>query len=161
MSELEMNGAVASGVSRRNFIGALGAGVGAAGLYFASLTKAYADEEKAAGKSGRKAILFDATKCVGCHYCEGACSKANNLGAAVDFDVKALAGTVYPKELLPYKKVKESAGRAPVVKDDRDAGRWLRVIRQVDEGAEDDSYAPFVTPAPIAGCARACAPPAR
>lgn len=140
MSKTVMNEcAAASGVSRRNFLGALG-GVGAAGLYLASIAKAYADEpEGPQEKSGRKAILFDGTKCVGCHYCEGGCKKANGLSGDVDFDIKALAGTVFPKELLPYKKVKESASRAPVVADDRDASRWLRVVRQVaDQGADGE-----------------------
>lgn len=141
MSEFDVIGTPSAGVSRRNFLGALGAGAGAVGLYFASITAAYADEgDGAKEKSGRKGILFDGTKCVGCHYCEGGCKKSNGLASDVFFDVKALAGTVFPKELLPYKKIKESAERAPVLADDRDASRWLRVVRSVaDESAESDA----------------------
>lgn len=113
-----------TGMSRRDFVAGSAVAVGAVAATAATAQVALAEPDS----SGRKAILFDGSACVGCHYCEGACSKANALGAAVSFDVAALDGTVYPKGLLPYESVRASAALPPVTVDDRDAGRWLRVV---------------------------------
>ena len=122
-----MNDIMNSGMSRRNFVGAAAVATGAIAATAATANVAMADAEPAA--SGRKAILFDGSACVGCHYCEGACRNANGLGCAVSFNVSALSGTVFPKELLPYEAVKSSAALPPVTADDRTAERWLRVVQ--------------------------------
>lgn len=123
-----------AGMSRRNFFGALGITAGAVGLAAASVESAHA--EAPSTNPGRVGILFDGSACVGCHYCEGACRSANELSCAIDFNVAALAGTVYPKELLPFESIEKSKALAPVTEDDRDASRWLRVV-QVAEAADD------------------------
>ena len=42
--------------------------------------------------------------------------------------MKALAGTVFPRELLPYEALKASAALPAVTADDRSHDRWLRVL---------------------------------
>lgn len=119
-------------MNRRNFLGALGASLGVAGLTLLGAPAAHA-ETGAKTKSGRKGILFDGSKCVGCHYCEGACKNANSLACDVSFNVAALADTVFPKEVLPYEMVKASEVAGTIASDDRSADRWLRVV-QVEAG---------------------------
>lgn len=124
-----------SGMNRRSFFGAAAATVGVAGFAAANAGVALAATD--ASQAGRVAMLFDASACVGCHYCEGACLNQNNLPCEVEYDIAALAGTVYPKELLPYEVLAPERAVAPVVEDDRDANRWLRVV-QVAAAQKDD-----------------------
>ncbi len=121
-----MENILKSGMSRRNFVGTAAAGVAAVAATAATANVAMADTAPVA--SGRNAILFDGSACVGCHYCEGACKNTNGLPATVNFDVKSLAGTVFPKELLPYEALKASATLPAITVDDRSSERWLRVV---------------------------------
>ena len=76
-----MDNIINTGMSRRNFVGAAAAGVAAVAATAATANVALADAAPAA--SGRKAVLFDGSACVGCHYCEGACKNANGLSCSV------------------------------------------------------------------------------
>jgi len=65
-------------ISRRKFLGSLGAaiGVGSTG----TLTKAYGAANKHfKGYPGSSGVLHDITQCIGCRKCEEACNKVNEL----------------------------------------------------------------------------------
>lgn len=65
-------------ISRRKFLGSLGAAVGAGTT--GSLTKAYGAANKHfKGYPGSSGVLHDITKCIGCRKCEQACNKVNEL----------------------------------------------------------------------------------
>ena len=65
-------------ISRRKFLGSLGAAVGATTT--GSLTKAYGAANKHFnGYPGSSGVLHDTTKCIGCRKCEQACTKVNDL----------------------------------------------------------------------------------
>ena len=67
-------------LSRRDFIKGIGTGVGAGLLYQASNTgKLLAASSSETGASGGKAMLYDASKCVGCRACQTACHRWNGL----------------------------------------------------------------------------------
>jgi len=122
------------GLDRRSFLGAVGLGVGAATVAAVGASHpgalAFADDAPIKEEwNGRKAILFDGSKCIGCHYCEAGCKKAHGLTCEVDLNLAALVDTVYPKEALPIEAIR-GMGEAKAVKaDDRDATRWLRVVQ--------------------------------
>jgi formate dehydrogenase iron-sulfur subunit len=134
-------------LSRRNFLKGLGFGLGAASvasLVVAAPVAALAANESAAGgadagmpatvaPTGAKAILYDASKCVGCHYCEGGCKNANSLPGEVAYDIKALPESVLPKLMIPVEMMPQLNAVQPVTVDDRDAYRWLRVVRKSAE----------------------------
>lgn len=125
-----------SGVSRRNFLGALGAaGAGLVAVATASAAPALAEDNL----SGKKGILFDATKCVGCHYCEAACKKANGLDCDVAIDLKALANGAVPSGLLSSDVLFGKDRPQAVTEDDRDGSRWLRVTRTTVTDGESKS----------------------
>lgn len=125
--------ATPSGYSRRSFLGMLGLGIGASGAVLAHAAQAYgAPENDLPSRPGARAILFDASKCVGCHYCEAACKNANDLPADVHVSVTALADKVLPKQVIPYEMLKEDAKHPLVVEDDRDGSRYLRVVGTAD-----------------------------
>lgn len=135
-----------SGIDRRSFLGAVGLGVGAASAAIAGASHgvelAFADDASIKEEwKLRKAILFDSSKCIGCHYCEGGCKKANSLSCDIDVNLAALVDTVYPKELLPIDSIREMGTVQPVRNDDRDATRWLRVVQvagtAIEEGGDD------------------------
>lgn len=116
----------ASTVSRRHFLGALGvAGAGLAASVAATAAPALATDNL----SGKKGILFDATKCVGCHYCEAACKKANGLGCDVALDLKALPESAVPSGMKSADVLFGRHQPDAVTADDRDGNRWLRVVR--------------------------------
>ena len=120
-----------SGVSRRGFLEALGAtslGAALSGAAIAKTAVAAAAEEPISGKRmGKKGILYDASTCIGCHYCEEGCKKHNDLSCDVTVNILSLVGPKFPKEMLPdvYRGFEETY--TPAIKDDRDAERWLRV----------------------------------
>jgi formate dehydrogenase iron-sulfur subunit len=67
-------------ISRRKFLGALGAAVGASTT--GALTKAYAASNKDfKGYPDSFGVLHDSTKCIGCRKCEQACNEVNILEA--------------------------------------------------------------------------------
>lgn len=114
-----------SSVSRRNFLGALGAaGAGLVAAAAATAVPALAADNL----SGKKGILFDATKCVGCHYCEVACKKTNGLTCDVALDLKALPESAVPSGMKSADVLFGKNRPAPVTEDDRDSDRWLRVV---------------------------------
>ena len=117
-----------NGVSRRGFLGALFAGTGAAVVAASGCAS-----DAQVSHAGQKAILFDSSRCVGCHYCESSCKKANNLDCKVTINIKALADTFIPRSMIPTESW-ESSGAAIKV-DDRAYNRWLRVVDPSDEGA--------------------------
>lgn len=138
-------------LSRRNFLKGLGIGLGAASvvpLAGAIPVAALAADESATdgagtgtpatvAPTGTKAILYDTSKCVGCRYCEGGCKNANGLPCEVDFDINALPESVLPKLMIPVEMLPLLNAVQPVTTDDRDANRWLRVVRKsVDVGGE-------------------------
>jgi formate dehydrogenase iron-sulfur subunit len=127
-----------SGLSRRAFLGALGVGIGvsslsAAAAAVAPLEAAAATSSGTSIKPGRVGILYDAAKCVGCHYCEGGCKKANNLTGEVTFNINALPESVLPRLMIPVEMKKELDAIFPIVEDDHDAQRWLRVTQKTIE----------------------------
>jgi Fe-S-cluster-containing dehydrogenase component len=63
------------GMSRREFVGVLGAGLGGACL----LGTLGATEVLADSAVPQRAILYDSTRCIGCHTCELACKIVNKL----------------------------------------------------------------------------------
>ena len=64
-----------TGMSRREFVGAVGAGIGTICILGAPGIVAAAEEPG----TRIRAILYDSKKCIGCHTCEFACKKANGL----------------------------------------------------------------------------------
>ena len=64
-----------AGMSRREFVGAVGAGIGAICILGAPGIVAAAEETA----PRIRAILYDSKKCIGCHTCEFACKTANGL----------------------------------------------------------------------------------
>ena len=122
-----------SQVSRRGFLGALGA----AGAGLASMVALGAQEARADSLAGKKGILFDSSKCVGCHYCETACKKQNGLGCSVQLDLKALPENAVPSALLSADVLFGKNRPAAVTEDDRDADRWLRVVQKTTGSADD------------------------
>lgn len=123
----------ASSVSRRGFFGALGAaGAGLASMVALGAQQAHADDNLA----GKKGILFDSSKCVGCHYCEVACRKENGLGCEVKLDLKALPEEAVPSALLSADVLFGKARPEAIVDDDRDADRFLRVVKRTSEGED-------------------------
>ncbi|NTU89083.1 MAG: 4Fe-4S dicluster domain-containing protein, partial [Actinobacteria bacterium] len=74
-----------------------------------------------------KGILYDASKCVGCHYCEGSCKNTYGLPGEVTYDITALPEKVLPELMVPVEMLKVLEAVQPVTEDDRDALRWLRV----------------------------------
>mgnify|MGYP003821000925 CR=1 FL=1 len=125
-------------LDRRAFLGVLGAGIGGACLGLANLDAV--PVALAAGTGGtapshpdKRTMRYDASKCVGCHYCEGACKNANGLSCEVEIDPTKLPEDVLPKAVIPDNVRKAAADYMPVTSDDRDAERWLRVVeRSVD-----------------------------
>ncbi len=66
-------------ISRRKFLGSLGAAIGATTT--GALTKAYGAANKSfKGYPGSNGVLHDTTKCIGCRKCEQACNTVNELG---------------------------------------------------------------------------------
>jgi formate dehydrogenase iron-sulfur subunit len=65
-------------ISRRKFLGSLGAAIGASTT--GALTKAYgASNKHFKGYPGSSGVLHDITLCIGCRKCEQACNKVNGL----------------------------------------------------------------------------------
>lgn len=65
-------------ISRRKFLGSLGAAIGAGTT--GALTKAYGAANKSfKGYPGSSGVLHDTTLCIGCRKCEQACNKVNEL----------------------------------------------------------------------------------
>ncbi len=76
MKEKDISGKNArAGMSRREFVGAVGAGIGTICILGAPGIVAAAEEPAPRIRS----ILYDSTKCIGCHTCEFACKTANGL----------------------------------------------------------------------------------
>jgi formate dehydrogenase iron-sulfur subunit len=71
----KVNNTKETGMSRREFVGAVGAGIGAICILGAPGVAVAAEEHGAR----IKAIIYDSTKCIGCHNCEKACKTANKL----------------------------------------------------------------------------------
>jgi len=62
-------------ISRRQFLGTLGAAVGAS----APLTKTHAAGRQFKGHPNSSGVLHDITLCIGCRKCEQACNQVNDL----------------------------------------------------------------------------------
>ncbi|TVM18308.1 hypothetical protein DPQ33_06020 [Oceanidesulfovibrio indonesiensis] len=62
-------------MQRRRFLGLMGA----AGVSLAASGKAKAAGKEFHGYPGSNAVLFDATRCIGCRECEAGCQKVNDL----------------------------------------------------------------------------------
>lgn len=147
MKEPIMGARARMGFDRRTFLAAFAAGLGATSASLSATKNAYADggnSDAASAQggftvSGRKAILYDASKCVGCHYCEMACKNANSLAGEVQLNVRALAGTCIPMELFPPSML-SAAVPEPIAEDDRTAERWLRVLATPITSEEGKSY---------------------
>ncbi|MBQ3387518.1 MAG: hypothetical protein IJG53_09400, partial [Eggerthellaceae bacterium] len=94
-----------SGVSRRGFLEALGAtslGAALSGAAIAKTAAAAALEEPISGKRlGKKGILYDSMKCVGCRYCEQSCKNNHGLSCDVQLDLQALPQSIIPESLRP------------------------------------------------------------
>ena len=72
-------------ISRRQFLGTIGAAVGASAS--ATLSKAHAANKTFKGHPETHGVLHDTTRCIGCRKCEQACNKVNDLPAPdVAFD---------------------------------------------------------------------------
>lgn len=134
-SSVHANGSM----SRRTFLGAAALGTTAAVVTSVGRPdSAFADEMPLKDEwNNRKAILFDSSKCIGCHYCEAGCKKAHGLACDVKVDMAALVDTVYPRELLPIEAIRAASAAPAVKKDDRDATRWLRVVQVAGTAREE------------------------
>lgn len=66
-------------ISRRQFLGTLGAAVGASASV--SLTKSHAANKTFKGHPETSGVLHDTTRCIGCRKCEQACNQVNGLPA--------------------------------------------------------------------------------
>ncbi len=64
-----------TGMSRREFVGAVGAGIGTICILGAPGVVSAAEDSG----SRIRSIMYDSTKCIGCHTCEKACKEANDL----------------------------------------------------------------------------------
>jgi formate dehydrogenase iron-sulfur subunit len=71
----KINDVKETGMSRREFVGAVGAGIGTICILGAPGIVSAAEESG----SRIRSIMYDSTKCIGCHTCEKACKEANNL----------------------------------------------------------------------------------
>ncbi len=76
-------------LTRREFLKAAGAGVGAmvmtaAGAKAAQATQAHPSEHAFKPQPNGVSILYDATRCIGCRACQTACREANHLPPEVD-----------------------------------------------------------------------------
>ena len=99
-----------NGMSRREFVGALGVGIGSACILGTiDTTKVLASYDNL-----DRVILYDSTKCIGCHLCEKACKEANKLPGDVIIDENALAGIAETEPIIDSGK-------------DLDSNTWLRV----------------------------------
>jgi formate dehydrogenase iron-sulfur subunit len=108
-------------MNRRDFLRKSGAGVGivvAAGLLDKGILAAAA-RDPADGKTNIKpvAVLYDATRCIGCKICEGSCRKANNL-PSVDPSTKDINGNLhlsaYTYTLIKIAEVNIGGQKVPV-----------------------------------------------
>lgn len=90
--DMNVNKPKDTGMSRREFVGALGIGLGGACLLGTlGTTEVLADNSMAQ----QRVIMYDSTKCIGCHTCEQACKIENNLpGEVVIEPVTTTTGTV-------------------------------------------------------------------
>ena len=66
------------GITRRQFLGWMGAAVGAQ-VSFSAKAKAAAGTEHFTGYPGSMGVLHDISRCIGCRKCEAACNKVNSL----------------------------------------------------------------------------------
>jgi formate dehydrogenase beta subunit len=78
----KINDVKETGMSRREFVGAVGAGIGTICILGTPGIVSAADDSG----SPIKSILYDSTKCIACHTCEEACKKANNLSGEISED---------------------------------------------------------------------------
>jgi formate dehydrogenase iron-sulfur subunit len=78
-----------TGMSRREFIGAMGASLGGACL----LGTLNASPVFAESTAQQNAILYDSTKCIACHACEYACKDVNQLKGDPSSDAGLVANT--------------------------------------------------------------------
>lgn len=130
-------------VSRRAFLAASGAFGTVMVIGVACPAAADADEEEE--EVSRYAILYDTSKCVGCHICEAACNRAHGLNGPVTFDIGKLTGKL---ELSP---------KTPI-STQRSAESWLRVAKgavELGEGWTTDVYTRHSC-AHCGLCARVC-----
>lgn len=100
-------------MSRRTFIAASSLTLGSVMILGTAPAALAADAEEKEEVS-RYAILYDTTKCVGCHICEKACMRAHNLAGSVTYDISKLTGKL---ELKPKDPIQAELS----------AKEWLRV----------------------------------
>lgn len=88
MNKINVNNYVKeTGMSRREFVGAVGAGIGTICILGApGIVEATEEPDIRI-----RAILYDSSRCIGCHTCEKACKEANKL--AWDVVTKGSAST--------------------------------------------------------------------
>jgi formate dehydrogenase iron-sulfur subunit len=68
-------------LNRRDFVKIAGAGVGAVMLGLTQTGKVFASSSARTPAGNKKAMLYDASKCIGCRSCETACKRINHLPA--------------------------------------------------------------------------------
>ncbi|GAI91887.1 unnamed protein product, partial [marine sediment metagenome] len=87
-----------TGISRREFVGALGAGVGGICLLGTLNTITVLADSTAQ----QKAILYDSTLCIGCHTCEQACKQVNNLEGEITIGGDLSSNTWLKVDLIEF-----------------------------------------------------------
>jgi formate dehydrogenase iron-sulfur subunit len=161
-----------SGMSRREFVGAVGAGIGAICILGAPGVVEAAEEPG----TRIRAILYDSTKCIGCHTCEKACKIANKLPwdvvtgkssseeTATTTGTETLTGaasttssmttTSETTDIVSTTTMAEDIA----VNDDLDADSWVNVKVWEKKSADDTKEYLYVRQACMhcGSCARVC-----
>ncbi len=129
-----------AGLSRRDFIGALGIGLGSACI-LGSLETVNVLANTA---NRQRAILYDSTKCIGCHTCEKACKIANNLpGSLPTVTENTITGTTtettstISETTSAITSVTTSTTPAVTVGGGLDADTWLKVTVEQTTSTDD------------------------
>ena len=129
MDKINMsNDAKETGMSRREFVGVVGAGIGTICLLGAPGIVAAAEEPA----PRIRAILYDSMKCIGCHTCEKACKEANNLPWDVVTEESDSAETTTTTEGETTETGTTSTTTTTTIEDiavndDLDADSWVNV----------------------------------
>ncbi len=86
---------------------------GTAGAVALAPAKAAATTDAAVLDAGRRGVLVDTTKCIGCRACEAACAEANTLSGQVALDDAAAFATPRKTDTASFTVVNKAAVASP------------------------------------------------